>query len=170
MPDELDELRRRLDRVEGRQDSESDLRAMMDGDLARLTVRLDAQNTLLRALSATQSDHTQRLARLEVGQERLEVRFGDLEVRFGDLEVRFGGLEERVGGLQLQLSGLEQRFGGLEERVGGLQLQLSGLEEKFGGIVERFGVLEERQDRTQETVGRIEVGVQAIIGMLGDGR
>ena len=149
MPDELDELRRRLDRVEGRQDSESDLRAMMDGDLARLTVRLDAQNTLLRALSATQSDHTQRLARLEVGQERLEVRFGDLEVRFGDLEVRFGGLEERVGGLQLQLSGLE---------------------EKFGGIVERFGVLEERQDRTQETVGRIEVGVQAIIGMLGDGR
>ena len=65
MPDELDELRRRLDTVESRLDPESRLRAMMDQDLARLTVRLDAQNGLPRALSATQSDHTSRSNRAQ---------------------------------------------------------------------------------------------------------
>jgi hypothetical protein len=45
---------------------------MMDLDQATLTVRLDAQDNLLRALSITQSDHTSRLTRLEEGHRRLE--------------------------------------------------------------------------------------------------
>lgn len=114
MPDELDELRRRLDTVESRLDSESGLRAMMDHDLAKLAVRLDAQDRLLRALSATQSDHTQRLTRIE-------------------------------------------------DRVGGLEVRFTGLEEQFGAIVERFGHVE-------GTVSRVEVGVQAILGLLSNGR
>jgi chromosome segregation ATPase len=107
MPDELDELRRRLDTVESRLDSESGLRAMMDHDLAKLTVRLDAQDRLLRALSATQSDHTQRLTRLEAGQQRLEQRFGGLEERFGGLEERFGRVEERFGRVEGTVSRVE---------------------------------------------------------------
>jgi chromosome segregation ATPase len=72
VPDELDEIRQRLDTLESRMNSESGLRAMMDLDQATLTVRLDAQDNLLRALSITQSDHTSRLTRLEEGHRRLE--------------------------------------------------------------------------------------------------
>jgi hypothetical protein len=100
MPDELDELRRRLDTVESRLDSESGLRAMMDHDLAKLTVRLDAQDRLLRALSATQSDHTQRLT-------RIEDRLGGLEVRFTGLEEQFGAIVERFGRVEGTVSRVE---------------------------------------------------------------
>ena len=79
MPDELDEIRQRLDSPENRMVSESSLRAMMDADQASLTVRLDAQDNLLRALSITQSDHTSRLTRLEDGQRRLEATVDRLE-------------------------------------------------------------------------------------------
>jgi chromosome segregation ATPase len=72
VPDELDEIRQRLDTLESRLNSESGLRAMMDLDQATLTVRLDAQDNLLRALSITQSDHTSRLTRLGDGHRRLE--------------------------------------------------------------------------------------------------
>jgi predicted nucleic acid-binding Zn-ribbon protein len=72
MPDELDEIRRRLDALENRMDSEAGLRAMMDLDQASLTARFDAQDHLLRALAVTQSEHTRRLTRLEDGQQRLE--------------------------------------------------------------------------------------------------
>jgi septal ring factor EnvC (AmiA/AmiB activator) len=107
MPDELDELRRRLDTVESRLDSESGLRAMMDHDLAKLTVRLDAQDRLLRALSATQSDHTQRLTRIEDRVGGLEVRFTGLEERFGGLEEQFGAIVERFGRVEGTVSRVE---------------------------------------------------------------
>jgi chromosome segregation ATPase len=86
MPDELDEIRRRLDVLESRMDSESSLRAMMDLDQATLTARLDAQDNLLRALAITQSDHTRRLTRLEDGQQRLEGTVGRLEGRVDSLQ------------------------------------------------------------------------------------
>jgi hypothetical protein len=44
----------------------------MDLDQATLTVRLDAQDTLLRALAVTQSGHTGRLRRLESAVTRVE--------------------------------------------------------------------------------------------------
>jgi tetrahydromethanopterin S-methyltransferase subunit G len=65
VPDELEEIRQRLDVLESRLSSESGLRAMMDLDQGSLTMRLDAQDNLLRALSITQSDHTSRLRRVE---------------------------------------------------------------------------------------------------------
>jgi hypothetical protein len=80
MPDELDDIRRRLDALETRMDSEAGLRAMMDLDQAALTARFDAQDHLLRALAITQSEHTRRLTRLEDGQQRLEGAVGRVEV------------------------------------------------------------------------------------------
>ena len=79
MPDELDEIRRRLHTLESRMDSESDLRAMMDLDQASLSARLDAQDQLLRALSLTQSDHTARLTRVEDRLTRVEGSVGRVE-------------------------------------------------------------------------------------------
>jgi hypothetical protein len=80
MPDELDDIRRRLDALETRMDSEAGLRAMLDLDQAALTARFDAQDHLLRALAITQSEHTRRLTRLEDGQQRLEGAVGRVEV------------------------------------------------------------------------------------------
>ena len=97
MPDELDEIRRRLDMLESRLNSESGLRAMMDLDQATLTMRLDAQDNLLRALSITQSDHTSRLTRLEDGYTRLEDGQHRLEESQGRLEEGHRRLEEAVG-------------------------------------------------------------------------
>jgi septal ring factor EnvC (AmiA/AmiB activator) len=87
VPEELDEIRQRLDSLEGRLNSEigprldslegrlnseASLRAMMDLDQAALTTRLDAQDNLLRALAVTQSEHTSRFRRLEQAVTRVE--------------------------------------------------------------------------------------------------
>jgi hypothetical protein len=87
MPDEMDDIRRRLDALESRMDSEAGLRAMMDLDQAALTARFDAQDNLLRALAITQSEHTRRLTRLEDGQRRLEGGQLKLEGAVGRVEV-----------------------------------------------------------------------------------
>jgi septal ring factor EnvC (AmiA/AmiB activator) len=94
VPDELDEIRQRLDRAEGRLNSEirqrldslesrlnseAGLRAMMDLDQATLSARLDAQDNLLRVLAVTQSEHTARFRGLEEGHGRLEEGHGRLE-------------------------------------------------------------------------------------------
>jgi hypothetical protein len=57
---------------------------MMDLGQATLTVRLDAQDNLLRALSITQSDHTSRLTRLEEGQRRQAEAIGRVEAGIRD--------------------------------------------------------------------------------------
>jgi hypothetical protein len=76
---ELDDLReqlvtvsRRLAAVEQQLSAEAGLRAAMETDQSNLTIRLDAQDNLLRALSITQSDHTARLGRLEAAMGRGE--------------------------------------------------------------------------------------------------
>jgi tetrahydromethanopterin S-methyltransferase subunit G len=96
MPDELDGIRQRLDSLESRVVSESGLRAMMDADQASRTVRLDAQDNLLRALSITQSDHTSQLTRLEEGQRRLEGTVGRLEGTVTRQETTIGHVEAGI--------------------------------------------------------------------------
>ena len=49
---------------------------MMDRDLADLKQRMDAQDLLLQALHVTQSNHTQRLTRIEDTLTRVETDFG----------------------------------------------------------------------------------------------
>jgi hypothetical protein len=73
MPDELNDIRRRLDALETRMDSEAGLQAMMDLGQASLTARFDAEDHLLRALAITQSEHTSRLTRLEGAVGRVDV-------------------------------------------------------------------------------------------------
>jgi hypothetical protein len=83
--DELDRIRERLTALENKVGSEAGLRAMMDLDQASLTMRLDAQDNLLRALSITQSEHTGRLRRLEEGQARLETAVGTVQAGIRDI-------------------------------------------------------------------------------------
>jgi predicted nuclease with TOPRIM domain len=103
MPDELDDIRRRLDVLESRMDSEAGLRAMMDLDQATLTARFDAQDHLLRALAITQSEHTTRLTRLEGKVDRLEGKVDRLEDGQQRLETKVGRMEGTVGRVEVGL-------------------------------------------------------------------
>jgi tetrahydromethanopterin S-methyltransferase subunit G len=96
VPDELDEIRQRLDRVESRLDTEAGLRAMMDLDQAALTTRLDAQDKMLRALAVTQSEHTARFRRLEEGHRRLEEGHRRLEEGHGRVEAGVSRVETGI--------------------------------------------------------------------------
>jgi hypothetical protein len=95
VPDDLDAIRERRTARETRLESESGLRAMMDLDQASLTVRLDAQDNLLRALSITQSDHTSRLTRVEEGQRRLTEAVDRIEGGIRDILALLRGGEPR---------------------------------------------------------------------------
>ena len=103
MPDELDDIRQRLDALESRMDSEAGLRAMMDLDQASLTARFDAQDHLLRALAVTHSEHTRRLTRLEDGVQHLEAGQRNLEAGQRNLEAGQRNLERAVGRVEVGL-------------------------------------------------------------------
>jgi chromosome segregation ATPase len=72
---ELEELRQQLAVLTARVDGIESLRAMMDRDLADFKQRMDAQDHLLQALHITQSNHTQRLTRIEDTVDRIETEF-----------------------------------------------------------------------------------------------
>jgi hypothetical protein len=82
MSGELEEVRQQPAALAGRVDGIEGLRAMMDRDLADLKQRMDAQDLLLQALHVTQSNHTQRLTRIEDGLARVDVALGRVEVEF----------------------------------------------------------------------------------------
>lgn len=67
-----DNIESRVSTLEVTVKTEARVRAQMDEDMSGLGVKLDAQGRLLRAVAATQSDHTVGLTRLEVRAERLE--------------------------------------------------------------------------------------------------
>jgi len=72
MPAELEHLRTRVTAAEARLDAEGSLRAMVDMDQAAITIRLDAQERLVRALALTQRDHSAQLSWLGGRLERIQ--------------------------------------------------------------------------------------------------
>ncbi len=75
MSSEPEDVRQQLAALAGRVDGIEGLHAMMDHDLADLRQRMDAQDLLLQALHVTQSNHTQRLTRIEESLGRVESEF-----------------------------------------------------------------------------------------------
>jgi chromosome segregation ATPase len=67
----------------------------MDEDLSKIQVEFRAQRGMLQALHLTQSEHTTRLTRLEIGQS--ELRQGQLELRQGQQELRLGQAKVLAG-------------------------------------------------------------------------
>jgi septal ring factor EnvC (AmiA/AmiB activator) len=88
MSSELEEVRQRLAALTGRVDGIEGLRAMMDRDLADIKQRMDAQDLLLQALHVTQSNHTQRLTRIEDTLAAMGAALGSMDTEFrGKLDV-----------------------------------------------------------------------------------
>jgi hypothetical protein len=86
MSDDLDDLAEWRGNIESRVSTlevtfktQAHVRAQMDKDFSDLNLKLDAQGRLLRALADTQSEHTGRLTRLEVGQADHTERLTRLE-------------------------------------------------------------------------------------------
>jgi hypothetical protein len=82
MSSELDDVRQQPAALTARVDGIEGLRAMMDRDLADLKQRMDAQDLLLQALHVTQSNHTQRLTRIEDSLARVGAALGRIEADF----------------------------------------------------------------------------------------
>ena len=81
-----DSIEARVSTLEVTVETQALVRAQMDRDISDLSVKLDAQGSLLQALADTQSehtatlaDHTARLTRLESGVAQLDSRVANLE-------------------------------------------------------------------------------------------
>jgi hypothetical protein len=70
---------------------------MMDRDLADLKQRMDAQDLLLQALHVTQSNHTQRLTRIEDALGRVDAVLGRIEPEFRSKLDTIVAMLERLG-------------------------------------------------------------------------
>jgi septal ring factor EnvC (AmiA/AmiB activator) len=91
MSSELDDLRQQLAALTARVDGIEGLRAMMDRDLADIKQRMDAQDLLLQALHVTQSNHTQRLTRIEDTLGRMGETLDAISVTLGRVDAEFRG-------------------------------------------------------------------------------
>lgn len=78
MTSSLDDLARRVAALEQRMDQESGLRASQDRDLGDMAQSLRAQNNLIQALAITQSQHTERL-------DRIDGKLGELATASGTI-------------------------------------------------------------------------------------
>jgi hypothetical protein len=110
MSSEMEGVRRHLAAPTERVDGIEGLRAMMDRDLADLKQRMDAQDLLLQALHVTQSNHTQRLTRIEDGLARVDAALGKVDTVLGRLETEFRGKLDTIVAMldRLGLSAEEQ--------------------------------------------------------------
>jgi predicted secreted protein len=72
--------------------TQAELRAAMDEDMGTLSAKFRAQETLMRAMSVTQSEHTARLTRLETGQDELRAKLDLVHVGVGAIHSLLAGL------------------------------------------------------------------------------
>jgi hypothetical protein len=82
----------RLSMVETKVETEAHLRVAMDEDMGTLSAKFGVQEKLIQAISLTQSDHTKRLTRLEVGQEELQTKLDRVHVGVEAIHTLLTGL------------------------------------------------------------------------------
>ena len=93
MSSELEEVRQQLAALTARVDGSEGLRAMMDRDLADIKQRMDAQELLLQALHVTQSNHTQRLTRIEDTLGRMDATLGSVTATLSSVSAALGRVD-----------------------------------------------------------------------------
>jgi exonuclease VII small subunit len=125
-------IKYRVSTLEVTVQTEAWMRAQMDQHMSDLKVRLGVQHRILGALRETQSEHTQRLTRLEDGQRRLEAGQFRLEASTARLEAGQAKLEASTARLEATTAKLEAKATKLEGRMvkleGGMETVLAGVE------------------------------------------
>ena len=71
---------------------------MMDRDLADLKQRMDAQDHLLQALHITQSNHTQRLTRIEETLVQVQATLSSATTTLGSISTALARLDTEFRG------------------------------------------------------------------------
>jgi hypothetical protein len=87
-----DGIASRLGTLKTKVETEAHLRAAMDKDMGTLSAKFGVQEKLIQAISLTQSDHTKRLTRLEVGQEELQTKLDRVHVGVEAIHTLLTGL------------------------------------------------------------------------------
>ena len=94
-----DRLESRVGTLEAKVETEAHLRAAMDEDMGTLSAKFGVQEKLMQAISRTQSDHTkllrghtERLEKLEVGQEELKTKLDRVHVGVEAIHTLLTGL------------------------------------------------------------------------------
>lgn len=128
MDDDFSDIHSRQDRLEGhvahleeRVDLEAGLRATMDRDLGDISVKLGAQQKLLKALADVQSDHTQRLTRIEDDVTVLTTDVKTLKTDVRTLRSDVGTVKSDVTTLKSDVTTLKTDVGTLKSDVGTLK-------------------------------------------------
>jgi chromosome segregation ATPase len=128
------ELESRVTAVEERLDEQAELRASQDRDLANVGEALRAQSGLLKALAATQSEHTYQIGQLGLKLGQLDLKVDRLDDKVGQLDqkmdARFGQVEGRLGHVEGQLGQVDQKLDRVNQDV---QLIISMLGRPTGG-------------------------------------
>ena len=100
-------------------------------DIDEIKSRLDRQDGKIDVLADDVTEIKISLGGLESGQARLEDRQSNMESGLAGLEARQSGLEARQSGLEAGLTGLESRMGRLEDEVIRLADNLNRLADKL---------------------------------------
>jgi chromosome segregation ATPase len=118
VPAELARLRARITAVEARLENEAGLRAMVDMDQAAITTRLDAQQTLLRALARTQSDHTAQLREqgAQLREQGAQLREQGAQLR--EHGVRLDRVQAGIGRVEVGVQAILGLLGSADGRAG----------------------------------------------------
>jgi exonuclease VII small subunit len=144
-------IKYRVSTLEVTVQTEAWMRAQMDQHMSDLKVRLGVQHRILGALRETQSEHTQRLTRLEDGQRRLEAGQFRLEASTARLEAGQAKLEASTARLEAGQARLEATTAKLEAKATKLEGRMVKLEGGMETVLAGVETIIRRLDRDSES-------------------
>jgi len=110
---EYEELAGRVAALEERLDQEAGLRASQDRDLSSIERTARAQQHLLQALALTQSEHNEKIDRLDDRLVRVEANVARVEVSLARVEENVARVEENVARVESNVARVEAKIDGL---------------------------------------------------------
>jgi archaellum component FlaC len=146
-------------------------RALIDGDLARITATLDQMAAEARAFRAElERFESETLARFDQvtahadaqfdkvsGQFRaVDQRFAQVDERFDRVDQRFDGIDHRLDGVDQHLQGVDQRLDGIDHRLDSVDQHLQGVDQRLDGIDHRLDGVDQRLNRLEGKVGNLD--------------
>ena len=141
MTDDLMQMRGRQDRLEGRVavlettvKEEASLRAKMDSDLGEMKATLIAHKHSLQALHDTQSDHTNRLTRIEDKLGNVENRVESLDGKVTNLDGKVEHIQGKVTSLDGKVTNLDGKVTNLDGKVEHIQGKVENIEQGLGDV------------------------------------
>ena len=110
----LEDLEQRVTVLEERMDEQAGLRASQDRGLSEMAATLKTNKDLLQALATTQSEHTQKLDRLDREMGELRGEMGQLFGEMGQVRGEMGELRNGMGQVQ---NGMQRIVGMLDTLI-----------------------------------------------------